>query len=352
MSTLLVVDDIEGIHEMLDIVFENTGVTLLHAMLGQQALDIYRKHEVDVVLSDIQMPGMDGLDLLQELKAVDPAVTVVLTTAVESRDYVIKALRLGAYDYVEKPYEEQELRAIVQRALKERERRLADLNGTPAASAAAAEEDRGEKDRVISELKKELEARSRDAAELESKRAELERVKLEMEVKEGALQTMESVLKERMENLKAARVMQKQDGGGLSPEAESRLAEIQAKLEAREAELQELEAGLQERELFISQTEESLMDKGMRLQEIETELDQMREDIAKRGGGGAGGADPEAMAEVEALKVKLAEREAVLAEMEERVREKERAVRKAEALVKAREHFLAQSETILFGDEK
>lgn len=362
MPTLLIVDDIPGIHDMLDLVFEDSGFSLEHALQGAKALELYQSKEIDVVLSDIQMPGMNGLELFRELKQIDPAVTMVMTTASESRDFVIQALRLGAFDYVEKPYDEADLIATVRRAWEERQKRLSQDSGGGAsmeeletlrrelAARDAAIASVTQKDAEIEQLRQELAAQKDQLKASEQKRKELDKARLELEVREGALQTMETVLKERMAKLKEAQ-QQQQAGGGLSAKDSEKLAQLQARLEQREAELQEMEAGIREREEFISQTEESLMDKGMRLQEIEAELEQMREDITK-GGGGGGGMSAEAQEEMAAMKEKLAEKEEALRDLEEKMRDKERGIKKAEALIKAREQFLAQSEAILLGGDQ
>lgn len=363
MPTLLLVDDIEGIHDMLDVVFENTGIELEHAYLGQQAIEIYETKEIDVVLSDICMPGMDGLELFEKLKGIDPAITMIMTTASEERDFVIRALRMGAFDYIEKPYNEEDLQKRVKQAFIERRKRLLRAAGDSisneeteklkqelaARDKAIAEVDK--KDAEIEKLRLELASNKEVLTASEKKRKELDKLRMQLEVKEGAMKTMEAVMKERMEKFKVAQNDQKREAsGGLSAEAEAQLEELQTKLEAREAELAEKEISVQERELFVSETEESLMEKGMRLTEIEAELEQMREDIGASGGGG--GMSAEEQAELEQMKAKLAEKEEALRHLEESIHEKERSIEKAEKLVKAREQFLEQSESILFGDSK
>lgn len=359
MAQVLIVDDIEGVHEMLDLVFEDTGIDLHHALSGEDAVKVFTDNTIDLVLTDIEMPGMSGLELFSELKKLDQRVVVVMMTAAESRDFVLKALRLGAFDYIEKPYDEDELIAIVQKGVEERQRRL---------SAATADGDNPdlleELERLQAELESYEDARAQNeqlAAELEMVRNELSDRKkqdkdlkkklTELELKEGAMKTMESVMKERMESLKSAE--KEKSGGGLSAEAQAELQRLKEELESKEFELQEMETNIQERELFLQESEESLFEKGQRLQEIETELEQMREDLNKQGagklgGGGGGGGEglsPEELSELENMR-------AAIKDKEEELAARERSLAKTEKLIKAREQFLAQSETILFGDKE
>lgn len=354
MAQVLIVDDIEGVHEMLDLVFEDTGIDLHHALSGEDAVKVFCDNTIDLVLTDIEMPGMSGLELFSELKKMDERVVVVMMTAAESRDFVLKALRLGAYDYIEKPYDEDELIAIVQKGIEERQQRLS------AATADGANPELVEEmERLRAELDSYEDAKAQNeqlAAELEMVRGELTDRKqqdkdlkkklTELELKEGAMKTMENVMKERMDALKTAE--KDKAGGGLSAEAQAELQRLKEELETKENELQAMENNIQEREMFLQESEESLFEKGQRLQEIETELEQMREDLEKQGGGGGGGGEglsPEELTELENMRAQIKEKEDELAA-------KEKSLAKTEKLIKAREQFLAQSETILFGDKE
>ncbi|WP_269537220.1 response regulator [Cerasicoccus fimbriatus] len=355
MAQVLIVDDIEGVHEMLDLVFEDTGIDLLHALSGEEAVKVFCNNTIDLVLTDIEMPGMSGLELFSELKRMDERVVVVMMTAAESRDFVLKALRLGAYDYIEKPYDEDELIATVQRGVQERQQRL-----QVATADGANPELVDEMQRLKAELDSYEDTKAQNeqlAAELEMVRNELTQRKqqdkelknklTELELKEGAMKTMENVMRERMDALKSAE--KEQGGGGLSAEAQAELQRLKEELELKENELQTMETNIQERELFLQESEESLFEKGQRLQEIETELEQMREDLQKQGGGSGGGGgeglSPEELSELENMRAQIKEKE-------EELVAREKSLAKTEKLIKAREQFLAQSETILFGDKE
>ena len=113
--TLLIVDDEEGPRQSLRIVFKNDYQVLL-ASNGQDALDLARKHEVDVVVCDIMMFGMSGVEVLKELKEMDDSIEVVMLTAFETIETARQALRFGASDYLNKPFDIPTMRSAVKRA--------------------------------------------------------------------------------------------------------------------------------------------------------------------------------------------------------------------------------------------
>jgi two-component system sensor histidine kinase/response regulator len=112
---LLVVDDEAGPRQSLKIVFKNDYDILL-ASSGEEALEIVREHPVDVAVLDIMMEGMSGTELLAQLKQIDPTIEVVMLTAYETIDTARLALRYGACDYLNKPFDIATMRAAVARA--------------------------------------------------------------------------------------------------------------------------------------------------------------------------------------------------------------------------------------------
>jgi DNA-binding NtrC family response regulator len=102
--TLLVVDDESGPRQSLHMVFKEDYQVLL-AEGGLQALELARKQPVDAAVLDIRMPGMNGVEVLAKLKEIDPKVEVIMLTAYETIDTARQALRLGACDYLTKPFE-------------------------------------------------------------------------------------------------------------------------------------------------------------------------------------------------------------------------------------------------------
>ena len=114
--TLLIVDDEEGPRQSLRVVFEDQYDVLL-AGSGTQALELARHHPVDAAVLDIRMAGLSGIDVLVELKRHDPAIEVVMLTAFQSVETARLALRLGACDYLTKPFDLTAMREAVATAM-------------------------------------------------------------------------------------------------------------------------------------------------------------------------------------------------------------------------------------------
>ncbi len=103
MKRLLVVDDESEICDFLKMFFEDRGFTVATANSGQKALDLLDKVKPHVILLDIHMPAMDGLAALREIKKGFPDAKVIMVTAIETRDKIEEAMRLGADNYITKP---------------------------------------------------------------------------------------------------------------------------------------------------------------------------------------------------------------------------------------------------------
>ncbi|HEX9622295.1 MAG TPA: response regulator, partial [Polyangiaceae bacterium] len=101
--TVLVVDDEPSNLESLERIFQREGMRVLTADSAKQALALARKHRVEVVLTDLMMPGTNGVELLRALHEVSPDVEVVMMTAYGTVETAVQAMREGAYDFVEKP---------------------------------------------------------------------------------------------------------------------------------------------------------------------------------------------------------------------------------------------------------
>jgi two-component system, sensor histidine kinase and response regulator len=117
--TLLIVDDEEGPRLSLRVVFKKE-YDLFMACNGEEAIAIAQEHKIDAAILDIRMVGMSGIETLQALKAVDPNMEVIMLTAYESIDSVRQALRLGACDYLNKPFDIPTIRAAVSNAMERR----------------------------------------------------------------------------------------------------------------------------------------------------------------------------------------------------------------------------------------
>jgi putative nucleotidyltransferase with HDIG domain len=117
---ILVVDDEEAIREVVSTLLEAQGYRCTVCSNGRVALDAFRKDTFDLALSDIVMPEMDGLKLLAELRNEDPDVPVIMVTAMHDISIALQAIRAGAYDYILKPFEKDQLHLSVRRALEHR----------------------------------------------------------------------------------------------------------------------------------------------------------------------------------------------------------------------------------------
>jgi DNA-binding NtrC family response regulator len=118
-GTVLVVDDEDGVRASFRVILEDE-YTVLEADNGARALEVLQAREVDVVMLDQRMPGEPGIEVLSRIKAVDPAVVVVIATAVREVRTAVEALKRGAYDYITKPFDVEDIELLVRRALDKR----------------------------------------------------------------------------------------------------------------------------------------------------------------------------------------------------------------------------------------
>ncbi|MEI7833745.1 MAG: HD domain-containing phosphohydrolase [bacterium] len=120
-TTILVVDDEEFIRRMVARNLQDNGYICMLAESGQEALAILASHTFALIVSDLMMPGMTGLELLAAAKQVQPDVAVIILTGVDSQQTAIQALEQGAYGYMVKPFQSNELLINVVNALRRRE---------------------------------------------------------------------------------------------------------------------------------------------------------------------------------------------------------------------------------------
>ncbi len=102
-SLVLVVDDEEGIRESLSDILKDEGHEVITSETGEEALKIIRENNPDLIFLDIWLPGMDGLQALKEIKEVNPELTVVMISGHGTIDLAVKATKMGAYEFLEKP---------------------------------------------------------------------------------------------------------------------------------------------------------------------------------------------------------------------------------------------------------
>ncbi len=121
LANLLVVDDDEAVRHMLTHMLSREGYSVHAAPSGHKALEILTSSPIDVVLCDVRMKGMDGLELLDRILELQPDMTVILMSAYGSVDQALEAIKRGAYDYISKPFKKDEVVFCLRKA-EERER--------------------------------------------------------------------------------------------------------------------------------------------------------------------------------------------------------------------------------------
>jgi two-component system NtrC family response regulator len=115
--TLLLIDDDDSLRRVTEFTLQDDGYAVLTASNGREGLELFRSTPVDLVLSDVRMPELDGMDLLPQLKAMQPDLPVIMLTAHGTISAAVEAMKLGAFDYLTKPFSRDQLRASVRKAL-------------------------------------------------------------------------------------------------------------------------------------------------------------------------------------------------------------------------------------------
>lgn len=116
-KTILVVDNGETIRETLVKILEREGYRVLTAEDGQAALDVLKENQINLILSDVCMPRMDGNRLLKLAKSIHPDVEVILMTGHGKTEMGLEALRAGAFDFIQKPFTKLALNKTIKQAL-------------------------------------------------------------------------------------------------------------------------------------------------------------------------------------------------------------------------------------------
>jgi len=122
MATILVVDDDKGMREFLDIMLTREGYDVRCASNAAEALNTCRKKSYDLILTDLRMPKMDGLEFLKAVKDFSPESLVILITAYASGETAVRAMKEGAYDYIEKNFNIEDLTLTIRNALESKGR--------------------------------------------------------------------------------------------------------------------------------------------------------------------------------------------------------------------------------------
>jgi len=120
VAKILIVEDEQSMRDVLRILLEGEGHEIAAASDGAEGLDLIRKDIFDLVVTDLRMPGADGFEILRATQEVAPETMVIMMTAFGTIESAIEAMKLGAYDYVHKPFKIDEIRLIVRNALDKR----------------------------------------------------------------------------------------------------------------------------------------------------------------------------------------------------------------------------------------
>src|SRR3954468_21494562 len=119
-SSILVVDDEEIMREILETLLKAEGYSVRLASSGEEGLDMAKNIPFDAAIVDVMMPGMDGMQTLEALKKQDEELAVIMVTAFASVENAITAMKRGAFDYITKPFKNDEVLGVLRNALERR----------------------------------------------------------------------------------------------------------------------------------------------------------------------------------------------------------------------------------------
>ncbi len=120
MNKILVVDDEQSMRDFLAIMLKREGYEVITAESGTDAVRVVQSEIFDLVITDIKMPGTDGMELLKTIKELSPDTIVIMVTAFATAETAVEAMKMGAYDYIIKPFKVDELKLIINNALEKR----------------------------------------------------------------------------------------------------------------------------------------------------------------------------------------------------------------------------------------
>src|SRR5262245_8847517 len=113
---ILIVDDEDLMRELLTKILAGEQYRIFQASSAEEALQLLQEQTYDLLLTDLRLKGMNGLQLLSEVRAFDPEIVVIVMTAYASVETAVEAMRKGAYDYITKPFINEEIRVMLRRA--------------------------------------------------------------------------------------------------------------------------------------------------------------------------------------------------------------------------------------------
>ncbi|RMD94834.1 MAG: sigma-54-dependent Fis family transcriptional regulator, partial [Calditrichaeota bacterium] len=118
MKTILIVDDHQGTTDAIQKIVQERHNKPLVAHTAEQAFNVFKSASVDLVITDVKLPGKSGLDLLKQVREIDADIPVIVITAFGSIQNAVEAMKLGAFDYISKPFTVEEIEVKISKALK------------------------------------------------------------------------------------------------------------------------------------------------------------------------------------------------------------------------------------------
>ncbi len=117
MSRILIIDDEQSMRDFLSIMLKKEGYDVIAAGNGEDALKAINDEIFDLIITDVKMPGTDGIEVLKTVKEISPETIVIMITAFATAEAAVEAMKLGAYDYITKPFKVDEIKLIIHKAL-------------------------------------------------------------------------------------------------------------------------------------------------------------------------------------------------------------------------------------------
>ncbi|KPJ74046.1 hypothetical protein AMJ52_02040, partial [candidate division TA06 bacterium DG_78] len=122
MANVLIIEDKASFGDMLKSTLEDAGLTVKLVKRGREALQVFKKEKIEIALIDLRLPDMEGIDLLREFKKFDTDTKCVIMTAFGTIDKAVEAMKLGAYDFLTKPFDVEQLITFLNRITEENRR--------------------------------------------------------------------------------------------------------------------------------------------------------------------------------------------------------------------------------------
>ena len=153
---VLIMEDEFSVSKGMEMVLSEEGYDVAVAATGQAALEIFREKGCDVLVADLRLPDIDGMDVVRLIKSARPDTIVVVITGYASVDSAVESMKLGAFDYLPKPFTDDQIRSAVRRAVKQKQ---SELPSVSASNAATAEEKLFQKREIFRVLNRTAEGR-------------------------------------------------------------------------------------------------------------------------------------------------------------------------------------------------